>query len=307
MEPDKTYSSLQEITDLVGFRIVAYFEDSLDSIAESIEKNFNVDLTHSVDKIQTLDSSQFGYRSLHYVCRLKSSKEMPEPLSNAPVEIQIRTILQHAWAEIEHDLGYKSQEGIPYHIRRKFSRLAGLLEIADEEFVNIKKYLSVYEETTNEKISQYAFNVPLDLVSLNSFVKTNMVRETDETIAKQFNIPMTDTLFFPAYLIKILEYVGLNNIKILYESLDQSKEELISFTRNYFEFTKKAWDFDWKNLDWFYGGYCLFFLGHYLCYKSQTLDLQKIEIMTNFYQHLDYPNDRTLAKKIATLFIESFP
>lgn len=50
----------------------------------------------------------------------------------------MRTILQHAWAEIEHDIQYKSVETIPSLIRRRFMSLAGLLEIADREFQAIQ-------------------------------------------------------------------------------------------------------------------------------------------------------------------------
>ena len=50
------------------------------------------------------------------------------------VEIQIRTILMHAWAEIEHRLAYKKQAHIPSHLRRKFSRISAKLEEADEQF-----------------------------------------------------------------------------------------------------------------------------------------------------------------------------
>lgn len=53
-------------------------------------------------------------------------------------EIQVRTILQHAWAEIEHDIQYKSVETIPSSIRRRFMAVAGLLEIADREFQTIQ-------------------------------------------------------------------------------------------------------------------------------------------------------------------------
>jgi len=54
-------------------------------------------------------------------------------------EIQVRTILQHAWAEIEHDLVYKSPADIPFRVRRRFASLAGLLEIADREFESLRQ------------------------------------------------------------------------------------------------------------------------------------------------------------------------
>lgn len=57
---------------------------------------------------------------------------------SAKVEVQVRTILQHAWAEIEHDIQYKTSATIPRDIKRRFMSLAGLLELADREFQAIQ-------------------------------------------------------------------------------------------------------------------------------------------------------------------------
>ncbi len=56
-----------------------------------------------------------------------------ERSADSITEIQVRTVLQHAWAEIEHDIQYKSASVIPAEIRRRFMSLAGMLEIADRE------------------------------------------------------------------------------------------------------------------------------------------------------------------------------
>jgi hypothetical protein len=69
-------------------------------------------------------------------------------------EIQIRTILQHTWAEIEHDLGYKTQNSVPNHIRRKFSILSGTLELIDGAFIDIKDSLNEYVKVIKKKISE---------------------------------------------------------------------------------------------------------------------------------------------------------
>jgi hypothetical protein len=65
---------------------------------------------------------------------------LPEyaPFAQTVTEIQVRTILQHAWAEIEHDIQYKSASVIPTELRRRFMALAGMLEIADREFQSIQ-------------------------------------------------------------------------------------------------------------------------------------------------------------------------
>ena len=137
----KNYSNLAEITDLCGIRIITYFSDDVDKIAELISQEFEVDVENTIDKRKSEDPTKFGYVSLHYVVGLKAENTSPTlygRFKNIKLEIQIRTVMQHAWAEIEHDLGYKSKEDIPDQYRRQFSRLAGLIELADDNFLQLK-------------------------------------------------------------------------------------------------------------------------------------------------------------------------
>ena len=137
----KNYSNLAEITDLCGIRIITYFSDDVDKIAELISQEFEVDLENTIDKRKSEDPTKFGYVSLHYVVGLReenTSRTLYGRFKNIKLEIQIRTVMQHAWAEIEHDLGYKSKEDIPDQYRRQFSRLAGLIELADDNFLQLK-------------------------------------------------------------------------------------------------------------------------------------------------------------------------
>src|SRR5450759_2011384 len=143
----KNYSRLRDMTDIVGLRVITHFEDEVDRIGTLIEREFAVDHDRSIDKRSALDPDRFGYLSLHYVCglspaRLKLTEN--QGCEGLTCEIQVRSILQHAWAEIEHDLGYKAGAPLPPHIRRRFSRLAGLLEVGDAEFSRLRGDIQKY-------------------------------------------------------------------------------------------------------------------------------------------------------------------
>ncbi len=169
-KPDK-YPSVRSIHDILGIRIICYFTDQVDQVAALIEEILDVDRKLSSDKRALIEPTAFGYLSLHYICSLPKSSDYPETLCRYKFEIQIRTILQHTWAEIEHDLGYKSEFSIPKNVRREFSRVAGLLEIADESFLRIRNSIRTYEEEVREKIStDSADDMPLDLISLRAYL-----------------------------------------------------------------------------------------------------------------------------------------
>jgi hypothetical protein len=109
-------------------------------VDSTIRSEFDV-IEKSDKTLILLKEEKFGYGSIHYVVRLKDNRTNLLEYSrfmNVVAEIQIRTILQHAWAEIEHDIQYKAIETIPVTIRRRFMSLAGMLEIADREFQAIQ-------------------------------------------------------------------------------------------------------------------------------------------------------------------------
>lgn len=137
------YSQLEDITDLCGLRIITYFESDVEQIGTLLKEKLEIDQQNSVDKRKLLAPNQFGYLSLHLVASLPAAiLQLPQYIKykHCKIEIQICSMLQHAWAEIEHDLAYKAP-AISYATRRRFSRLAGLLEMADEEFNHLREEL----------------------------------------------------------------------------------------------------------------------------------------------------------------------
>lgn len=124
-----------------------------------------------------MEVDRFGYLSLHYIVSLSEDRtnltEYKE-FQNIKFEIQIRSMLQHTWAEIEHDLGYKSSVGLPNHIKRDFSRVASLLEIADKEFLNIKNNLEEYKVDVGKNIQETLIeqNIEINRITLIEFTRS---------------------------------------------------------------------------------------------------------------------------------------
>lgn len=141
------YHSLDDVTDIVGMRVVTFYSADVDKVAAIVNEIFDVDWGNSVDKRKLHQSDSFGYNSLHYICKLPKSllgeNDSPQ-LSELSFEIQMRTALQHVWSTLDHDTKYKGSVKIPYEYQRQFSRLAGMLELVDEEFSRLRSALTDY-------------------------------------------------------------------------------------------------------------------------------------------------------------------
>lgn len=126
---------VDQLNDLVGLRVVALFLSDLPKIAGLVRANF--DVVDEDDKISATDAEDtFGYMSQHFVCRLPVAFAGPryDDLKEQTFEIQLRTILMDAWANVSHYLDYKSESSIPDHLRRDFYALSGLFYVADKHF-----------------------------------------------------------------------------------------------------------------------------------------------------------------------------
>lgn len=232
------YRMLTDITDVVGFRLIAYFADDVDKIAALVAQRFQMDWENTVDKSAALSPTAFGYTSLHYVCSLPEEgafSDYPPEFRGIRFEIQIRTSLQHVWAEIEHDLGYKSEFGLPRNIRREFSRIAGLLEIADERFNTIRTSVNDYTLEIRDKIKNgLATEILIDQVSLKEYMYNNVrMQDLVMQIARECNTCVEHVDPFP-YL-KHLEFLGISTLGDLSELVERNWNGSLAYAKHVLE------------------------------------------------------------------------
>lgn len=127
---------LSQITDLAGVRVITFLPSGVEQVNALVEREFTI--VEKINKSGLLEEEEkLGYQSVHYLVQFEEVRcGLPEYARFAGIttEVQVRTILQHTWAEGEHDIQYKAVATIPISIRRRFISLAGLLEIADREF-----------------------------------------------------------------------------------------------------------------------------------------------------------------------------
>jgi putative GTP pyrophosphokinase len=125
---------LDDIDDICGVRIICLFLSDLGRLGEIVDNAFHV--LRKDDKVISKAQDQFGYLSVHYVCRLPDSYvgARYDDIKEFRFEIQLRTIAMHAWATISHYLDYKSTQAIPSELRKDFHALSGLFYLADSHF-----------------------------------------------------------------------------------------------------------------------------------------------------------------------------
>ncbi|MCG7608230.1 MULTISPECIES: bifunctional ribonuclease/(p)ppGpp synthase [Mycobacterium] len=135
--PDGTpmYSDpLVEITDQVGLRVITYLREDVDAVANLLAEEMRL-LDDQDMGLQTARQGRWGYASRHLLFGVEGEQY--------PASIQVRTVLQHAWAEFEHDVRYKGSIPAEHvsELDRRFTLAAGLLELADREFTEIRERL----------------------------------------------------------------------------------------------------------------------------------------------------------------------
>jgi hypothetical protein len=125
-----TRDDLEQLTDVVGIRVVCYFRSDVEVVAAALVKGLAKAELH--DHTAEFHLSQTGYQSAHVVASLPRAFRSPE--FDMPFEVQVRTVGMDAWASISHLLAYKSDDSVPAKLLAKFKALSGLFYVADDEF-----------------------------------------------------------------------------------------------------------------------------------------------------------------------------
>ncbi|MBN1539348.1 MAG: RelA/SpoT domain-containing protein [Candidatus Thermoplasmatota archaeon] len=143
---------VHQLTDLCGGRVITTTVDQVRAISSFIEDHFEVDWDNTLDVSQRHATAEFGYRSIHYIIKMKKGVfpndivpiQIPEEIYGLKAEVQVRTILEHAWADFYHDTNYKGAFKIPDKWDRELYSIAAMLEGVDKSFERINSNLRRY-------------------------------------------------------------------------------------------------------------------------------------------------------------------
>ncbi|HEB9336994.1 TPA: hypothetical protein RZK36_001785 [Campylobacter coli] len=162
----KYKNPLEEVTDLVGVKILLTSLKDENDLYEllKIELKDSIDWENSVDKTQDIKKERkFGYLGRHLVIsyddkmlKLIEDKDKynSENFINFKAEIQIKTLLQHVWAEVEHKARYKAGEELDDDKKRYFDRLAALIEVADDLFKDLVEETEKINRKSRKRIDK---------------------------------------------------------------------------------------------------------------------------------------------------------
>lgn len=209
------YHSLDDITDIVGVRVITFYTDDVDKIAAIAENLFEIDWENSVDKRKMHEIDSFGYNSLHYICRI--------PGHTQRFELQMRTLLQHMWANMHHDTGYKSDVEIPREYIRTLNRLAGMLELADDEFSRTRTSIIDYRRKVQALVEDGDFDkIPLNGDTFRNYLTLNPFDKLNRKIAAINQAEIQNTSLMP-YL-EILHKFGFKTLGDVEKLIKENEE-----------------------------------------------------------------------------------
>jgi len=234
IEKKNYINPFEEIEDICGLRVICFYQSDITKIESLVKKELVV--LENEDKSDKLEFDQFGYRSLHFIIKVPEQWQLApnyRGLENLKAELQVRTVLMHAWAEIEHKLAYKSKSQIPKEFRRKLSRISAKLEEADEQFEDIKREIDTRKEqviSTANDAKQFNPDIEFNLDNLQAFLDFAFSDRAKD-------IKSTVSLFdeMAKYSISLKELVeGYNKTKSLIRKIEKEGAEMYESKNDFY-------------------------------------------------------------------------
>lgn len=206
--------AIQDIHDVIGFRIITLFKRDIPVICETIREHLSV--VWEDDKAEGKPEDVFGYLSVHFQIELPSHwlhTPSSAGFSGIQAELQVRTFSQHVWAASSHLLQYKRESAVPYTMRRNIYRLAAVLEIVDNELESILSSREAYQASLKEMGGQDQDHI-LDSILLEQVLDDTFAKE-----GKKSGEPFDD-------LLQELFFCNVKTVGQLSNMLSTSKNEI---------------------------------------------------------------------------------
>ena len=166
------YSSLKDITDIFGARVIMFYNEDVDRVAAFAESIFEVDWPNSVDKRKMHETNSFGYNSLHYICRIPK--------------------------KVFYDPEYPELNDVRFEYHRMLSRLAGMMELADDEFSRIRASIADYRRRMqNLVLNGQLEEVALDGDTFRSYVDMHPFDKLNRKIAAITQAEIQESPYIP--------------------------------------------------------------------------------------------------------------
>lgn len=216
---EKYTNPIEQIMDVSGIRIIAYTNQDVSDICKILRDEFLIDKGNSGNKADMLATDKVGYLSVHYILQLSKKRlELAEykEYENLKCEVQVRTLLQHAWAEIEHDRNYKFAGVLPNEIKRRFYLVAGALELMDYEFDKLSKDIDEYAKKTEKALSKGDFNLSINSKSLEQYLLKRFENVT--------NISSSDGVIISEEIVKEVIRFGYRTIQNIEKDLKEYED-----------------------------------------------------------------------------------
>ncbi|TFV91948.1 hypothetical protein E4P40_04275 [Blastococcus sp. CT_GayMR20] len=161
----------KESFDLAGVRVVCLFLSDLERVGQLLRDEF--DVISEDNKILGAAEDVFGYMSVHYVIRFSKSMSGPryDGLHDLDFEVQVRTILMDAWANVSHYLDYKGEASIPSELRRDFYALSGLFYVADRQFETFSRESGRSAKRASSAIAEGGRDLEVNLNTVEALVR----------------------------------------------------------------------------------------------------------------------------------------
>jgi|SRR5271155_1137877 len=248
LDPEKGYTQLDEIHDQAALRVITYYPDEVDRVAGVIEREFGIGRANTVDK-RKIDLDRFGYSAINYVCEhlgARTSLGEYKKFAGIRFEIQVTSILSHAWSETNHG-SYDLGESSPPDVRRRFFQLKALLELAESQFTELRDKTTNYARAMAIQVETKVTDLPLNIASLKSLIDQEpLIAKVDEEIGELMEVPVAPTTPNSALELWLrgAHHLGLTTVQALRDCFTQYHGGIIEFVSR----CREYWDWPYPGL-----------------------------------------------------------